>query len=186
MSVRVNRRGVVDCRATLDIPLSATSIWGQLRDFRRYARHDFFHAEMTLDGGIPRAGAALTLCHRYAGFRVDRVGRILIWREGVGYSFSDLSTRGPRAGFPHVLSYRLQPAGQSSCRLHIRVRGLWTARHVPRWAAWLWLTWVFGHIVRNVRNELMIFQIWRRQRGLPRACSGVSDTQTDSGSSPAQ
>ena len=121
MTVRVTALGVVDCRATLEIPLSAISVWGQIRDFHRYARHDFFHAEIAIDGGVPRPGAKLTLYHRYLGFRIWRTGRILIWREGTGYSFSDLSTRGPRAGFPHVFGYRFEATGPMCCRLHIRV-----------------------------------------------------------------
>ena len=164
MSVRVSRRGAVDCRRTLELPLSAISVWGQIRDFQRYARHDFFHAEMTITGGTPRAGAKLTLCHRYAGLRAERVGRILIWREGDGYSFSDLSLRGPRSGFPHVFSYRVEAAGEQACRLHIRVSGLWTSRYVPRWIARLWLGWIFAHIVRTVRNELLLFHIWRKRQ----------------------
>src|SRR5947199_3250418 len=93
MSVRISRRGVVCCRAFLDVPLSVRIVWGQLRDFQRFARQDPFHASINIDGGIPRAGTSLTLSHRYAGLRIPRVGRILVWREEAGYSFSDLSPR---------------------------------------------------------------------------------------------
>ena len=164
MNVRVGRRGAVDCRAAIDLPLSALSTWGQIRDFHRYARQDFFHAKIVVEGELPRQGARLTLSHRYLGLVVARVGRILIWREGIGYAFSDLSTRGPRAGFPHVLGYRIEPISESRCRLHIQVRGRWTATHVPRWAAHLWLVWVFGHVVRTVRNRLLLYQLWRRDQ----------------------
>jgi hypothetical protein len=163
MSVRITRGGAVDCRAALEIPLSATAVWGQLRDFHRYAQQDFFHAELMLETGFPKAGARLTLCHRYAGIRVNRIGRILVWREGIGYSFSDLSKRGPRAGFPHIFSFRIEPTAENSCRLHIRVRGLWTAKWIPVWAVKLWLIWVFAHVVRRIDNEIMIYRIWRKR-----------------------
>ncbi|MDB5333822.1 MAG: hypothetical protein JWP03_4973 [Phycisphaerales bacterium] len=162
--VSITRGGAVTCRATIDLPLSATSVWGQLRDFTRYARQDFFHAEVVIEGGLPRAGAHLTLSHRYAGVKVSRVGKILVWREGVGYTFSDLSPRGPRAGFPHVFGYRIEPLGPAQCRVVITVRGLWTASFIPRWAARLWLRWVFGHVVRTVHNDLLLFQLWRQHQ----------------------
>jgi len=161
MSVRITAHGGVNCRATLDLNLSATQVWGQIRDFQRYAQQDFFHADIKIDGGIPRAGATLTLSHRYAGIRIERAGRILVWREGLGYSFSDLSMRGPSTGFPHVFSYRIASTGENSCRLHISVRGRWTAEWTPSWAAKLWLAWVFGHIVRSVDNRLMVYEAWQ-------------------------
>ncbi|MDB5299449.1 MAG: hypothetical protein JWO87_1112 [Phycisphaerales bacterium] len=162
--ISITRRGAVNCQAAIDLPLSAISVWGQLRDFTRYAQQDFFHADISIEGGLPRVGARLTLSHRYAGLGLCRVGKILVWREGVGYSFSDLSTRGPRSGFPHVFGYRITPLGPAKCRLFISVRGLWTAGLVPRWAARFWLRWVFGHVVRTVRNDLLLFQIWRERR----------------------
>lgn len=162
--IRVSGNGAVDCRARLELPLPAISAWGQLRDFPRYARQDAFHADIQIEGGLPRAGARIELCHRYAGIRVRRTGRILVWREGVGYSFSDLSLRGARAGFPHVFSYRLESLGEARCALHIIVRGRWTAHRIGRPLARLWLWWVFGQVVRSVRNELLLYQIWRKRR----------------------
>lgn len=164
MRIAINDRGAVDCRATLEVPLPAISVWGQIRDFASYARQDFFHVNPTVAGGVPRPGAEIILYHRYMGLRFRRVGRILVWREGVGYSFSDLSERGPRAGFPHVFSYRIEPAGSAACRLQIRVRGLWTARTVPRLLARAWLWWVFAHVVRSVENRVLAYRIWRKRR----------------------
>jgi hypothetical protein len=164
MIVRISAGGAVRCWAALDLPLSATAAWGQLRDFHRYARQDMFHAELEIEGKLPRPGAKLAITHRYAGFRVQRNGRILIWREGVGYSFSDLSRRGGRSGFPHVLSYRIAKCDERTWRLEIEVRGKWTASRIPKWMARVWLWWVFGQIVRNVDNELLRFRVWRRKR----------------------
>jgi hypothetical protein len=161
--VRIGHRGVVCCLAFLDVPLSARIVWGQLRDFRRFARQDPFHATIEVAGDIPRAGANLSLSHRYAGLRIARVGRILVWREQIGYSFSDLSARGPRRGFPHIFSYRIEPR-DNACRLKIEVRGLWTARWMPHWLARVWLWWVFGQIVRHVEQDLSLFRIWRKRR----------------------
>lgn len=166
--IRISRRGVVHCAARIDIPLSATAVWGQLRDFPRFAQQDLFHAGLTIEGGVPRAGARLEMMHRYAGFRIRRIGRILIWREGVGFSFSDLSRKGPRHGFPHVLSYRIESIAAERCRLHISVRGLWTSRAPGRPAAWLWLWWVFAQVVRSVERELLLYRIWRERRGARR------------------
>jgi hypothetical protein len=160
--VRVNATWVVRCRAELELKLSPLSVWGQLRDFRRYARQDLFHEDIQIDGGLPRPGARLKLLHCYGGIRVKRHGRILLWREGVGFAFSDLSHRGPRHGFPHVLSFRIEPTDGGSC-LHIRATGLWTARATSRLLARVWLRWVFAHVVRSVRNELMLYQLWRKQ-----------------------
>ena len=168
MIVRIRSRGSVDCHAVLELRLPAASVWGQVRDFQRYARHDFFHQELNIQGDVPRRGAGLELSHQFFGFTVRRVGRIVWWREGAGYSFSDLSRRGPRHGFPHVFSYRIEAVKAGASRLHVRVRGLWTARFVPRWAARLWLRWVFGYVVRSVENELLLYQVWRQRRAVTR------------------
>jgi hypothetical protein len=153
--INVERRGRVECFAGLELPLSATRAWGRLRDFRTFAAQDFFHTDVRVDGGGPRAGAAIEIPHRFGPFRVTRVGRILAWEEGRGYRFSDLSRRRPRAGFPHAYRYELRPLGGERCRLEISIRGRWTLRVVPRWMVKLWLAWVFSHIVRSVENRLL-------------------------------
>jgi hypothetical protein len=161
--IHVCPRGRVECRAAIELPVPSARAWGQLRDFTRFASHDYFYARVEVEGDVPRTGATLRLTHRYLLPRVHRVGRILRWREwndahplaSAGYSFSDLSRRGPRCGFPHVFSYYLRAAGPSACRLEIVVRGLWTARAVPWWAVRVWLWWVFAHVVNSVRNDLL-------------------------------
>ncbi len=167
MRVRIHRSNRVDCRAELELPLPASTAWGQLRDFRRSASHDYFHSRIHIEGGAPRFGAGLVLEHRFGPFHVRRVGRILRWREwserahgngtckAAGYSFSDLSEAGPRTGFPHVLGYYLQAGPHGTCRLAITVGGRWTARAIPRWAGRLWLAWVFRHVAISVRNQLL-------------------------------
>lgn len=163
MIIHAESNGRVHCQATIPLALSIGSAWGQLRDFRRYASHDYFHAAIHVSG-IPRQGAHLRLLHRYGCFHVERIGRILRWREGEGFAFSDLSHRGPRSGFPHMLSLRLEPMGDNRSLLHIAVRGQWTTRWIPIVVRRLWLGWVFAYIVSRTRNELMAYQIAREIR----------------------
>lgn len=137
--------------------MTVRQAWGQLRDFRTFAATDYFHADPQVEGGRPRAGAALTLRHRFGPFALTRVGRILRWVEWPGdrpgFAFSDLSRRGARVGFPHAISFHLTPSGDASL-LHIRVGGRWTPP-VPRPLSRLWLAWVFHHIVSTTRRRLL-------------------------------
>lgn len=154
-SVHVAPGGRVLCRGIIELPVSAAVAWGQLRDFRRFAAQDFFHAAVRVDSGGVRRGAALEIDHRFGSLATTRVGRILQWEEQVGYSFSDLSRAGPRRGFPHVYRYRVRPGGPSRCVVDVTVAGLWTLPVVPRWVVKLWLAWVFSHIVRSVESTLL-------------------------------
>ena len=153
MVVRIEPSRRVTCTATIALPISAGAAWGQLRHLPTAATHDPFHATVTVG-----PGGSLAIEHRYLGVRVDRVGRVLWWRENVGFAFSDLHRRDPTAAFPHVLSYRLEPLGPTACHLHVRVGGRWTLPG-PQWVGRLWLTWVFGHVVRTVRNELLRYAV---------------------------
>ncbi len=138
MTVKISSTGRVACQATIALPLSARTVWGQLRDFRSSAMHDPFHAEIVIDGAVPRVGAQLKIAHRYVLARSDRVGRILRWNEGVGFAFSDLCASDPGRAFPHVLSYQVQEVSPNSCQLRVFVGGKWTARG-PRWIGRVWL-----------------------------------------------
>lgn len=171
--VSVGANGRVVCRAVIPLPISPSRAWGELRDFARHASHDAFHAGFHIaGGGPPRRGARLLITHRYAGVTVVRLGRIVRWREyepnaprPAGYSFSDCSRRGPRHGFPHVLSYFLRPDGSGACTLEVVVRGRWTARLVPRGIAWVWLRWVFAHVVTSVRNDMLALALPATRQG---------------------
>jgi hypothetical protein len=83
------------------------------------------------------------------------VGRILHWRELNGYSFSDLSPRGPRHAFPHVYRYRLRPLSPTRCQVEVTVAGRWTTPLLPRPLVRLWLAWVFSHVATSARNALV-------------------------------
>ncbi|MDB5327872.1 MAG: hypothetical protein JWM57_3441 [Phycisphaerales bacterium] len=166
MTVRVTARRRVVCRAVVPLPLTARQAWGQLRDFHRYAAHDHFHAGFLIEGGVPQAGARLTIEHRYGPFRTRRVGRILRWREGEGFAFSDLSIGDARRAFPHVLRMSVGPTSEATCALTIAVTGRWTAP-TPRWIARLWLAWVFLQIVQKTRNGLLLFAATSQRPGAP-------------------
>ena len=161
MRVTVGKCGRVECFARLELPMNAPRAWGRLRDFRRFAAQDFFHAGVRIDGNTPRAGAALEIPHRFGPFRVTRVGRILTWDEGRGYSFSDLSRRRPRAAFPHAYRYELHPLDGDRCSLEIFIRGRWTMCLLPPPLVRLWLAWVFSHIARSVENEMLAAAVAR-------------------------
>lgn len=177
MIIGAETDGRVACTALLHLELSSQCAWGQLRDFRRFASHDYFHQDVRVEHGRPRPGARLLLAHQFGLWRVRRHGRILVWREGIGFAFSDLSLDGPHNGFPHVLMYRLEPVSAVRSCLHITVRGRWTAGWIPVWARRLWLAWVFQHIVASARNELLLFAATRnvtRRRSKSDVGNGVS------------
>jgi hypothetical protein len=161
MMIRIHRHRRVTCRATVDLPMSASVAWGQLRDFRTTAAHDPFHVKIEIECGVPRAGAPLKILHRYLLLESMRVGRILRWREGSGFAFSDLCRTDASRAFPHVLSYELEPISQNACRLHIYVGGKWTP-YIPPWMGQLWLRWVFSQLVRTAENQLLRFALAMR------------------------
>ena len=86
-----------------------------------------------------------SLVKSYLGRRFLRFGKIIAWREGSGYTFSDLSSHGPKQGFPHAFMINLQPLTSDETepltRLTIQVRGRWTSRLAPAWFGrlWVWL-----------------------------------------------
>jgi hypothetical protein len=69
-------------------------------------------------------------------------------------------------GVPRCLGcgYRIEPLEKESSRLHISVRGLWTAKIILRWLAWCWLKWVMRQIVTSVENEMLAYRVWRSKR----------------------
>jgi hypothetical protein len=148
----------VDVQISLTVARSRESLWDVVRDLPRFLTVDPFHDEVVLMRERPAAGVDLTLSHNAFGRRFLRFGRILAWREGVGYTFSDLSPRGPRVGFPHVFIVRVEPAaectGQPKSRLTIRIRGRWTSRLAPVWLGRLWIRLVCFEHARLLRKGL--------------------------------
>ena len=163
LAIRIHNRRRVHVVSTLLLPMSAKMAWGQMRCFRYFVGLDPFHANIRSPDGSPpaKAGDAIILGHQFGPIQFDRVGRILKWREGHGYSFSDLSRNDARNGFPHIFTYALLPRGLRRCRLVITMRGHWT---YPLWPSWLirrWFAWVFTHTLQAMRNRLLMIAIRR-------------------------
>ncbi|MCX5660970.1 MAG: hypothetical protein NTW19_14795 [Planctomycetota bacterium] len=163
MRVTLDRRWRVRLWVEVGLPIEARRVWLHVRRVERFATRDPFHWRVSLDGPA-RVGCAMVIEHRYAGWRVDRVGRILRWDEGRGYAFSDLSKRGPGVGFPHIYEYRVAATGAGSCMVIVRVRGTWTARAWPRWAVRLWLSGVALAIGKSIENHMLMTQLRARRR----------------------
>lgn len=148
----------VDVLISLTVVRSPESLWSAVRDLPQFLTIDPFHDEVILMRDQPAAGVDLTLSHNAFGRRFLRFGRILAWHEGVGYTFSDLSSRGPRVGFPHVFIVRVLPgpdsAQQPTSRLTIRIRGRWMSRLAPVWLGRLWIRLVCLEHARLLRKGL--------------------------------
>lgn len=169
MRIDIDDRWRVNASCELDAPIRATQMWGHMRDWIRFATLDPLHSRIRilslptgLDGGscCRYRGIRFVIEHRLLGIGPDRIGRMLVWREGDGFVFSDLSKRGMKVGFPHVCSYRVQQLTESSCRLHVGARGRWTARWLPRWIVRLWLGWVLFETRAHIQRELKQFHAW--------------------------
>ncbi|MFM9956650.1 MAG: hypothetical protein ACKVZJ_01125 [Phycisphaerales bacterium] len=175
MKVCIDKRWGVRAEDVVEIGMPASAVWGQMKDFRRFLTLDPLHAEVvvTRDRPAPQcaprspAGAKLLIRHRFLGVEVDRVGRMLRWREGQGFAMSDLSRRGTRVGFPHVCVYAIEPDGPSRCRLRVAAVGRWTATSWPRWLVRLWMCWVLAGTRERVRREMHAVE-WARRRLGPR------------------
>ena len=156
----------VEVVISLTVDQSPEQLWKQISDLPRFLTIDPFHDQVTLMRDEPAKGVDLVLSHNAFGRRFLRFGRIIAWQEGVGYTFSDLSSRGPRAGFPHVFMVRIEPLANEllaneppglprrpsplphkvglrdkpgGSQLTIRVRGRWTSRIIPVWLGRQWI-----------------------------------------------
>jgi hypothetical protein len=144
--------------------LSTGQMWKRVSDLPDFLTIDPFHEQVTLQRAQPCAGVDLALHHNMFGLRFVRFGRILSWREGRSYAFSDLSRhdrpregrrhRGRWQGFPHVFFVEIVSQGDDRCQLVIKVRGKWTSRLMPVVVARLWLRWVFIEHARLLMKAL--------------------------------
>lgn len=172
--IHLDRSGRVDAQSVMHLPMSAGAVWGQMRDLPRFLTRDPLHREVEVEepdaqsAGVParlpwRPGVRLRIRHEFLGLRVWRVGRVLQWREGVGFAVSDLSSRGVHRGFPHVCLYQVEPVSESTCRLTVSARGRWTATWMPRWLVRLWLRWVLAATEGRLAVELSAVRRIRRR-----------------------
>lgn len=177
LRVRVSEDWRVHAEDVIELALPARTVWGQMRDLRRFLTLDPLHAEVVVEGGAAvGAGAGLTIRHRFLGLGVDRVGRVLRWNDGRGYSVSDLSRRGVGVGFPHVCSYDLEEVGAERCVLRVSATGRWTARWMPVWMVRLWMWWVLVQTRARIVRELDAVAWWRGGVGGGRGWREVSRT----------
>jgi hypothetical protein len=149
----------LDIEISLDVASSAADVWDLISDLPRFLTIDPFHDHVTLMRDQPAVGVDLVLSHNAFGRRFLRFGKIIAWREGSGYTFSDLSPRGPKHGFPHVFMINLQPLASSNdklplTRLSIHVRGRWTSRLAPLWLGRLWVWLVVREHARLLRKGI--------------------------------
>ncbi|MEX1016549.1 MAG: hypothetical protein WDZ31_07375 [Phycisphaeraceae bacterium] len=151
----VDRQWRVRVGVDVALPVSAAWAWRRMQHLAWFATLDPFHERIHLREKPARPGTPLAIEHRYAGMGLTRVGRILQWREGESYSFSDLSRRGRQAGFPHVYVYTVQPRGEAACCVSVTVRGRWTLRVLPRWLVRAWLWWVMMQTGQRIRHALL-------------------------------
>jgi hypothetical protein len=150
---------VLDIEFSLDVARSAADLWQLVSDLPQFLSIDPFHDSVTLMRDRPARGVDLVLSHNAFGRRFLRFGRIVSWQEGRGYTFSDLSGRNRRRGFPHVFIVSLSPASDPSerqplTRLSIRVRGRWTSRLAPVCIGRLWVWLVCREHARLLRKAL--------------------------------
>lgn len=145
----------VRASARVNIPLTASAVWGQMRDFAWFTTLDPFHARMRVMSPELRPGARIVIEHRFLGIGFNRVGRVLQWNEGSGYGFSDLSKRGVRVGFPHIYQYEARPLGNCRSCIQVTVRGRWTSKWLPRVLVSAWLRFVMAHLAARIRIAML-------------------------------
>jgi hypothetical protein len=150
----------VHLRIEVDVPRPAAEVWRLVADLPRFGCVDPFHSRVVVLGPRLKRGVGLALEHRAFGLRFWRFGRLLTWKEGQGYAFSDLSARGPRRGFPHVFFVSLLSVASSRTCLRIEVRGRWTARWLPLWASRCWLRFVCREHAQLLRAWFSEEDLW--------------------------
>lgn len=146
----------VRAELTLRWPVTRAFAWQHMADLPRFATADIFHERIHgLSDGIA-IGKQIWIDHAFGPVYLQRTGRLLRWREGEEYAFSDLSLRHPHRAFPHVYDYRLSPLPDGSTQLQQIVTGKWTATWMPRELVRCWLALVMKC------NELCLRKYMRR------------------------
>ncbi len=167
MRIHIDKMWRVNAWSEVILPVSARQAWGQMRDLPGFVSVDPLHTRVRFTDagrGSDPMGRSVLIPHRLFGVGPDRVGRVLRWREGSGYDFSDLSRRGVRNGFPHVCSYYVRQRSEHSCALRISARGRWTATWMPRPLAVGWLWWVLRSTENCLESHFAAFAKSLRRR----------------------
>ncbi|MCI0651359.1 MAG: SRPBCC family protein [Planctomycetes bacterium] len=152
--VAIDRSRRVRMVAAVDTALPVEEAWERISDFAWTVTRDLIHAAVEWIDPGPAAGARFVLVHRVGFVTIRRRGRILRWQPGRGFAFSDLSARGPQAGFPHAIEYRVLPAGERRSRIEIHVRGRWTLRAIPLVLARTWCAAILGGMSGRLAGAL--------------------------------
>jgi hypothetical protein len=177
MKIDISPSWRIHARGSVDVPLSATAVWGQMRDIAEFLCIDPLHSRVLAPPGLSGAmllGSSIIIQHRFLGIGVDRIGRVLRIDDGHGFVVSDLSIRGTRVGFPHVCIYRLEPLTPDRSRIHITARGKWTATWLPRLFIKAWLWW----ILRSTESMLAAhFAFFARRWAPPGKAAPLSHPQ---------
>ena len=143
----------IDVRIALDVAIDAKTLWQCVADLPRFLTVDPFHETVLLEGPAQQ-GTRIALLHNVFGIRFRRDSKILRWQPGREYAFSDLSTRDPHRGFPHIFVVSVVPQTANRCQLHVDIRGKWTAPGIPMWAGRIWVRLVCCEHARLLRKAL--------------------------------
>jgi hypothetical protein len=141
----------------LDVPVSKKRLWEFVSDLRTFLVTDPYHRRIISMRKPLSPGDHLAIEHGLLGVSFFRFGRLLGWSEGSGYSFSDLSARGPRCGFPHIFEVAVEAsrgAPRECSRLRIEVKGRWTAMLVPAVLRQWWLNFTCRRHLRLLHRKL--------------------------------
>ena len=141
----------------LEVPVSKERLWEFVSDLGTFLVTDPYHRRMISMRKPLKPGDHLAIEHGLLGVSFFRFGRLLGWSEGNGYSFSDLSARGPRCGFPHIFEVAVETDRESprECsKLRIEVKGRWTARLVPIALRDWWLNFTCRRHLRLLHRKL--------------------------------
>ena len=86
----------IDLKIELDVARSVEDVWARMADLPAFVTIDPMHDRVIVQGpGVElKPGVELTIEHVAFGISFFRFGKLLTWRDGCGYSFSDLSPRG--------------------------------------------------------------------------------------------
>lgn len=156
--VRLSSRWGVHAETTARIDAPADETWTVMQRFNRFIAADPYHTRVTDTQGnrlnaLPPRGTRLRIGHGIGFTWFDRVGTLIRHKPGQCFAFTDLSPRGPNAGFPHVYKYTLTPISEQSCEIKLTVRGKWSARWLPRPIVYAWLWWVMAQADWSLRTH---------------------------------
>ena len=144
----------IDLVVEIDTARPSEEVWAMLADLPRFVTIDPMHDRVIVQGTELKPGVELTIEHMVFGLTFLRFGKLLTWRDGRGYSFSDLSPKGALGIFPHVFDFAVEPVEAGGSRLTVSIRGKWTSRWLPRRLALFWIGYVSREHARMLRAAL--------------------------------